>query len=77
MLRELLARPRPARKTVWRWWSRRLLQLHPCRYLAYPLKIAPGLRGTTAAITRIDFKPGSTEILYVNRAEFLPRELIT
>ncbi len=45
--------------------------------LHYPLENRPWFALNNAAITRIDFKPGSTEILYVNRAEFLPRELIT
>ncbi|HNT76892.1 MAG TPA: histidine phosphatase family protein [Anaerolineae bacterium] len=45
--------------------------------LRYPLENRPWFAMNNAAITRIDFKLESTEIIYVNRADFLPRDLIT
>lgn len=45
--------------------------------LRYPLENRPWFALNNTAITRIDFKPESTEIIYVNRADFLPRDLIT
>lgn len=45
--------------------------------LRYPLENRPWFALNNVAITRIDFNPTTTEIIYVNRADFLPRELMT